>query len=239
MGQKYGKHLYKSNPISSVKIKVPLIYLAKKESSNFENVYTTKTPEILKALASDLTWNKSREEKCVYLTFDDGPAAGVTDKILDILHQFSAKATFFCVGEMVEKNPELLHRIKEEGHALGNHTYKHESGWKTENAAYFRSYLACHDLVDSKLFRPPYGRISKSQAKLIKKRSEIIMWDVLPGDFDQRVSAATCVKRIKANTKNGSIIVLHDNPKFKEKVLEVLPVALEWLTSEGYELKGL
>ncbi len=136
-------------------------------------MYTTKTPEILKALASDLTWNKSREEKCVYLTFDDGPAAGVTDKILDILHQFSAKATFFCVGEMVEKNPELLHRIKEEGHALGNHTYKHESGWKTENAAYFRSYLACHDLVDSKLFRPPYGRISKSQAKLIKKRSEI------------------------------------------------------------------
>lgn len=202
-------------------------------------MYTSKTPEILKAFASDLTWNKSRNEKCVYLTFDDGPSAGVTDKVLDILQEYDAKATFFCVGEMAKKNPALLRRIKAEGHSLGNHTFRHESGWKTENSAYFRSYLACNDLVAAKLFRPPYGRISKSQTKLIKKRSEIIMWDVLPGDFDQQVSAATCVKRIKANTKNGSIIVLHDNPKFKEKVLEVLPVALKWLTSEGYELKGL
>lgn len=202
-------------------------------------MYTSKTPEILKAFASDLTWNKSRNEKCVYLTFDDGPSAGVTDKVLDILQEYDAKATFFCVGEMAEKNPALLRRIKAEGHSLGNHTFRHESGWKTENSAYFRSYLACNDLVAAKLFRPPYGRISKSQTKLIKKRSEIIMWDVLPGDFDQQVSATTCVKRIKANTKNGSIIVLHDNPKFKEKVLEVLPVALKWLTSEGYELKGL
>ena len=202
-------------------------------------MYTSKTPEILKAFASDLTWNKSRNEKCVYLTFDDGPSAGVTDKVLDILQEYDAKATFFCVGEMAEKNPALLRRIKAEGHSLGNHTFRHESGWKTENSAYFRSYLACNDLVAAKLFRPPYGRISKSQTKLIKKRSEIIMWDVLPGDFDQQVSATTCVKRIKANTKNGSIIVLHDNPKFKEKVLEVLPVALEWLTGEGYELKGL
>ncbi len=202
-------------------------------------MYTSKTPEILKAFASDLTWNKSRNEKCVYLTFDDGPSAGVTDKVLDILQEYDAKATFFCVGEMAKKNPALLRRIKAEGHSLGNHTFRHESGWKTENSAYFRSYLACNDLVAAKLFRPPYGRISKSQTKLIKKRSEIIMWDVLPGDFDQQVSAATCVKRIKANTKNGSIIVLHDNPKFKEKVLEVLPVALKWLTSKGYDLKGL
>ncbi len=202
-------------------------------------MYTSKTPEILKALASDLTWNKSREEKCVYLTFDDGPTTGVTDKILELLHLHHAKATFFCVGEMVERNPELLQRLKTEGHSTGNHSHQHESGWKTENAAYFRSYLTCQKLIGSPLFRPPYGRISKSQAKLIKKRSEIIMWDVLPGDFDEKVTADTCLKRIKSNTQNGSIVVLHDSLKCGDKVLDFLPAALDWLTNEGYELKGL
>ncbi|MFK7756307.1 MAG: polysaccharide deacetylase family protein [Flavobacteriales bacterium] len=202
-------------------------------------MYTTKTPQVLKALASDMVWNKSREEKVVYLTFDDGPTPDITDRTLNILKKFNAKATFFCVGEMAEKSPQLLQRITEEGHGLGNHTMKHENGWKTQNIDYFRSYLNCAETLDSHLFRPPYGRISKSQAKCIKKRSEIIMWDVLPGDFDEKSTAADCLNRLTKHTQNGSIIVLHDSVKCGEKMLEMLPDALGWLSEEGYELRAL
>ncbi len=202
-------------------------------------MYATKTPTVLKALASDMTWNFSREEKAVYLTFDDGPTPEITERTLDILSKFQAKATFFCVGEMAEKSPELLQRIVEDGHVLGNHTMKHENGWKISDSNYFRSYLECSKQVSSNLFRPPYGRISKSQARCIKKRSKIIMWDVLPGDFDEKATTASCLNRLIKNTQNGSIIVLHDSLKCGEKMLGMLPDALGWLTEEGYELKAI
>ncbi len=186
-----------------------------------------------------MTWNKSRNERAVYLTFDDGPTAGVTNEVLDVLKAKNAKATFFCVGEMAKKNPDLLLRIKKEGHSVGNHTMNHESGWKTSNFSYFKSYLKCAHQVNSKLFRPPYGRITKSQSKVIKSKSEIVMWDVLPGDFDQGVTAEKCLKRIKKNTQNGSIIVLHDSDKCGQKVLNMLPKAVDWLQAQGWELKPL
>ncbi len=199
-------------------------------------MYTSKTPQLLKALAKDLVWNMPRTEHKVYLTFDDGPTPGVTDKALDLLSEFKAKATFFCVGRMVEDSGELLHRIKSEGHSLGNHTMNHESGWNTSNFSYFRSALSCAELVKSNLFRPPYGRITKSQAKALKSRNQIIMWDVLPGDFDEFCTAEKAVERIKTNAQNGSIIVLHDSQKHGEKMLAILPEALKWLKSEGYEM---
>lgn len=202
-------------------------------------MYTTKTPAALKALASDMVWNMSREEKAVYLTFDDGPTPDITERTLDLLAKFGAKATFFCVGEMAVKSPELVARILEEGHGLGNHTMKHENGWKTTNQTYFRSYLDCSERVSSNLFRPPYGRISKSQASCIKKRSKLIMWDVLPGDFDEKTTAEECLERLTKHTQNGSIIVLHDSIKCGEKMLAFLPDALGRLTEMGFELKAL
>ena len=202
-------------------------------------MYTSKTPQVLKALASDMTWNKSRDDSAVYLTFDDGPTKGVTDRILDVLKEKNAKATFFCVGEMARNSPELLLRMQSEEHSVGNHTMNHESGWKTSNFSYFKSFLKCHELVNSSLFRPPYGRISKSQAGALKTRTELVMWDVLPGDFDKKVSAAKCLERIKKHTQNGSIIVLHDSQKCGDKVLEFLPDAIEWLQTSGWKLEGL
>ncbi len=202
-------------------------------------MYSSKTPKLIKALASDLVWNRSRKKRSVFLTFDDGPTPGVTDKVLDILYQHKAKATFFCVGEMIQKSPELLERMKNEGHSIGNHTMRHENGWKTSSGSYFRSFLECQELTRSTLFRPPYGRISKSQSKAIKKRCDIIMWDVLPGDFDTSATAEICLTRIKKNTQNGSIIVLHDSQKCGEKVLKILPSILDWHTQKGFELKTL
>jgi len=202
-------------------------------------MYTTRTPSLIKALAKDMVWHKSRSDKKIYLTFDDGPTAGVTDEVLNILSQTGSKATFFCVGNMVNKNPELYQRIAIEGHSIGNHTMHHESGWNTKNLSYFRSYIQAAELTSNALFRPPYGRISKSQAAVIKKRSKIIMWDVLPGDFDQKISAEICLERIKSNTQNGSIIVLHDSEKCGRKVLDILPDALSWFKTSGFELDVL
>lgn len=214
-------------------------YLPLFENIYFWSVYVSKTPDILKAISSDLTWNKSREERTIYLTFDDGPTPNVTNRVLELLTDHNALATFFCVGEMIVKSPDLFQRIIDSGHSVGNHTMKHENGWKSTNSEYYRSFIECQRLTKSSLFRPPYGRISKVQSKTIKKRSEIIMWDVLPGDFDEKASAEMCVQRLIKSTQNGSIIVLHDSLKCGEKMLKILPKALDWFAEQKFVLKAL
>ncbi|MEO0405234.1 MAG: polysaccharide deacetylase family protein, partial [Bacteroidota bacterium] len=139
-------------------------------------MYLTKTPEIIKPIAKDLLWNKARGERKIYLTFDDGPHPEITRKVMDILDVYVAKATFFCVGENVEKHPEICEELISRGHRLGGHTFDHSNGWKSSWTAYMRSYLKGQDMVKSDLFRPPYGRITSLQAKSIKRKSTIVMW---------------------------------------------------------------
>ena len=191
-------------------------------------MYFTKTPPVLKQIASDLLWNVKTDHKELFLTFDDGPIPGVTPAILDILKEYNAKGTFFCVGENVLKHPEIFERIKREGHAIGNHTTKHLHGWKTAHFTYLRNYLKCDRITgNSGLFRPPYGRITPAQVNSIKKRSTIVMWDVLSGDFDQSLSSSDCARTVISKSKPGSIIVLHDSLKSEERVLGALPLILE------------
>jgi peptidoglycan/xylan/chitin deacetylase (PgdA/CDA1 family) len=197
-------------------------------------MYLSKTPEILKPLASSLVWDIPHVLNEVFVTFDDGPIPEVTPYVLDILAEFNAKATFFCVGANAEKHPDLLERILNEGHAIGNHTWAHENGWKTPQFSYLRSIMQADELLNSSLFRPPYGRITKQQVDALKKRFTLIMWDVLSGDFDPTISPVQCLKNVTENTRPGSIIVFHDSIKAKNNVLAVLPDYLHFLNNMGW-----
>lgn len=198
-----------------------------------------KTPAIVKPFARDLVWNIATEEKVVYLTFDDGPTPNVTDKVLDILEQYSAKATFFCLGKQVEQFPGLFERTRSSGHTIGNHSYSHPNGWKTDNDAYFSDIEKAQQLINSKILRPPYGRITMSQVKHLKQNYKLIMWDVLSYDYDSSVSEQQCYNNVINNTENGSIVVFHDSEKAQQNVLNVLPKVLESLKESGFEFKPL
>ncbi len=199
----------------------------------------TKIPEVIKPFAADLTWNFSRDVPDIYLTFDDGPTPGVTDVALDILKDFGATATFFCVGGNVEKHPQLFHRLIAEGHAVGNHTWNHMNGRKFSDYAYFKNVLQCSKLVSSSLFRPPYGMIRRSQAKALKKRFQIVMWDVLAGDWRHDISGEKCLDNAVRHTNNGAIVVMHDSRKAERNMLYVLPRALKIWQDKGFSMAAI
>jgi peptidoglycan/xylan/chitin deacetylase (PgdA/CDA1 family) len=205
-------------------------------------LYLANSPFWLQWLYPTLTWHKSRTEKHVYLTFDDGPIPVVTPFVLNTLKTFNAKATFFCIGDNVNKFPQIYSNVLSEGHAVGNHTYNHLRGWDCTNNDYLANIQKCSTLVTSRLFRPPYGRIKKSQINEIRKNfpgTEIIMWDVLSGDFDTFVTPQKCVENVLKNTKNGSIIVFHDSQKAFPRLEHALPVVLQELSSRGFSFSVL
>lgn len=202
-------------------------------------MFLPKSPQIIKALYSQLIWETPNNENKIYLTFDDGPTPEVTDWTLDLLKQFNIKATFFCLGQNVEKYPKLYQRILDEGHAVGNHSYSHPSGWKTNDADYFDDIEKSQKLINSKLFRPPYGRITKSQAKHLKEQYNIIMWTVLSGDFDLKTSPEKCLENVLKNTESGAIIVFHDSKKAEPNLKCALPKAIESLLKNGFVFEVL
>ena len=201
--------------------------------------YLVKTPTLLKWFYQGLTWHKNRSEKVIYLTFDDGPIPEVTPFVLQTLKKFNAKATFFCIGENVQKHPEIFTAIKTAGHTVGNHTFNHLKGWDTGDEKYLQNTEQCNQLVKAKLFRPPYGRAKKSQLSVLKKSYEIIMWDVLSGDFDLDISPQKCYQNIVDKSSNGSIIVFHDSLKAWPRLEFALPKALEYWQDKGYVFKSL
>jgi peptidoglycan/xylan/chitin deacetylase (PgdA/CDA1 family) len=201
--------------------------------------YFIKTPKLLHSLYRDAVWFLPNTHNEIYLTFDDGPIPGITDQCLDILKAHKVKATFFCVGENISKNPDTFARILAEGHTAGNHSYNHLKGWKTDNVTYFENVAKCQELTQTKLFRPPYGKIKRSQLKVLKDQYSIIMWDVLGADFDPKVSVAQCTENVLKNTESGSIIVLHDNEKCGEKMLQSLPSIIQQLQEKGFNFGRL
>lgn len=205
-------------------------------------MYLANSPFWLQWLYPTLTWHKSRKQKFVYLTFDDGPVPVVTPFVLNTLKKFDIRATFFCIGDNIAKFPDLYLNVLSDGHSVGNHTFNHLRGWNTTNKEYLSSIQKCSDLIHSNLFRPPFGRIKKSQISQIRTHFpnlEIIMWDVLSGDFDTGISKEQCLQNVLKNTKNGSIIVFHDSQRAFEKLQYALPKALEILTNRGYAFKVL
>lgn len=202
-------------------------------------MYLTKTPDFLKPIASDLLWDVKTKEKELFITFDDGPHPEVTPLVLDILKEYDARATFFCVGGNVERYPKVFEKVKGAGHSVGNHTYDHESGWDTSQFAYIKSYLRCQQFTGTQLFRPPYGRIKREQVRALKAHTKIVMWDVLSGDFDTKRSPEQCSATVIKHGTPGSIIVFHDSEKAKENVLGSLPQVLKHFSEEGYRFEAL
>jgi peptidoglycan/xylan/chitin deacetylase (PgdA/CDA1 family) len=205
-------------------------------------MYLVKSPLLLKWYYPSLVWNKSRKDKVVYLTFDDGPIPVVTDFVLNTLKNFNCKATFFCIGDNISKYPEIFEQVKNDGHAIGNHTFNHLKGWATDDKTYIQNFSLCQQLTRSHLFRPPYGRIRRSQVRQLKKTDpqlNIVMWDVLSGDFDTSLSPEKCYKNVINNTRSGSIIVFHDSLKAFDRLKFALPGTLKFLTDKGYQFHTL
>ena len=199
-----------------------------------------KTPVLLKKMFPNYIWDISTESNDIYITFDDGPTPDVTDQVLDELKKFDAKATFFVVGENAKKYPKLLKRIEAEGHVLGNHTNNHIKGWKTKTKNYLNNVEKASKIIDSKLFRPPYGQLKPKQGKkLIEVGYNIIMWNVLSLDWDNAISKEACLNNVISKTAKGSIIVFHDSIKASKNMLFALPKALEYFSNLGYNFKAI
>jgi peptidoglycan/xylan/chitin deacetylase (PgdA/CDA1 family) len=201
--------------------------------------YFVKTPWWLKRIYSSYTWSIPAKEKIVYLSFDDGPHPVATPFVLDLLTKYRAKATFFCIGKNVMAYPDIYRRILDEGHAVGNHTQNHLNGWKTKDAVYLADISEAAKLIDSGMFRPPYGRISSFQAAHIAKamkndRSRVVMWDILSGDFDNSLSGKQCSENVVLNVNKGSIIVFHDSGKAFPRLEICLPEVMKFLEKEKY-----
>lgn len=202
--------------------------------------YFIKTPWWLKKLYGNCIWEMPNTEKIIYLSFDDGPHPVITPFVLDTLAQYNAKATFFCIGKNVVEQSAVYERIVQEGHAVGNHTFNHLNGWHTNDAVYLQDIATAKKHIDAPLFRPPYGRITSFQLKMLatdQYQLTSIMWTVLSGDFDQKMSKEKCLQNVLTKTGKGSIVVFHDSEKAFEKLKYALPKVLEHFSRKGYQFK--
>lgn len=205
------------------------------------NLTWVKTHWIVKKIFSKYIWDLPNNENKIYLTFDDGPTPEITEWTLNLLKQYNAKATFFCIGENIKKYPEIYQKIISEKHSIGNHTFNHINGWKTTTNNYLLNAKLCESEIFilhsafCKLFRPPYGKIKPSQSKKLRNLGyKIIMWDVISYDFDTTISKEKCLENVINNAVSGSIIVFHDSKKAFPNLEYTLPKALEILSKKGF-----
>lgn len=217
-----------------------------------------RTPMFIQKLLYKLKWQYKAGQKRLFLTFDDGPTPHVTEWVLEQLQAFGAKATFFCIGKNIVKYPEIFKQILYNGHVVGNHTHTHANGWHTNLSDYLGEVKKCADLVQSPLFRPPYGKITPAQITAIRTRPEllmpasrpqnapistaveanlkpqIILWDVISGDYDTSLDKRKCWQHVLKNTRDGSIIVFHDSIKAFGRLEYALPRTLQYFSEQGY-----
>ena len=200
-----------------------------------------RPPLLYRMLFPETVWRIHKRDHTVYLTFDDGPIPEVTPWVLDTLDRYGVKATFFMVGENVDKHPEVYEQVVKAGHRIGNHTYNHIKGWHCTTATYLGNVEQCQERIgDTNLFRPPYGKATWLQRRMLHLMGyRLIYWDILTRDYDKRVTPEQMLANIQKNTRPGSIINFHDSLKSNERTVTVLPQAIEWLQAQGYTLKAL
>lgn len=211
-----------------------------------------KTPRIIHKIFSNYHWTYEPAGNSVYITFDDGPIPEVTPWVIEQLEKYKAKATFFCIGDNVEKHPDIFNKIIKNGHSIGNHTQNHRNGWGSTDQDYIDNTELCHHSIDNALkdlkhtekrdllFRPPYGKIKPSQSSILRTKGyKIIMWDVLSVDYKTSVSKEKCLENVIKNIQPGSIIVFHDSLKAFPRLEYALPKTLEFLKKHNYDCKAI
>ncbi len=191
-----------------------------------------KAPKFVKRMMPDLIWDLQDDER-VFLTFDDGPTPGITEYILQQLEKYNARATFFCLGKNVEMYPDLYERIIAAGHKVGNHTYSHVKGWSMSTDRYVEDVDFGNQFVHSDLFRPPYGRITPTQAHILAQRYRLVMWDVISQDYNRKISPRKCLNTVLRHLRGGSIVVFHDSVKAYRNMHYALPRTLERIKEMG------
>lgn len=204
--------------------------------------YLTTAPYLLQKIYSECIWKINTDKKEIFLTFDDGPTPEVTWFVLGELAKFQARATFFCIGSQVKNYPALYKEIIAHGHRTGNHTYDHLNGWRVKDNEYIDNIQLAKDVINSRLFRPPYGKITKFQLKILegdKFRMKTVMWTVLSGDFDTTVSNEKCYQNVVRNTREGSIVVFHDSEKAFTRLRYALPKTLDHFAAKGFQFNTL
>jgi peptidoglycan-N-acetylglucosamine deacetylase len=204
-------------------------------TSKVKQVFPYKSPKILRLLYPSLIWEIPSAENQVYLTFDDGPTPVVTDWVLDCLKRHNQKATFFCIGSNVVDHPSTYAKISEAGHTLGNHTMNHKNGFRTSTKTYLNEVQECSQHVDSQLFRPPYGRIKRSQINGLSQEYKIIEWSVISRDYYVNLNRRRSLAALKKSTKSGAIVVFHDSDKAFDNIKEILPQYLDYLDEKGFK----
>ncbi len=223
-------------------------------------LYWIKTNFFIKKIFPNYTWSIPNNENQIYLTFDDGPTPNITEWVLQELEKYNAKATFFCIGDNIEKHPAIFKKIIHDRHSVGNHTFNHLNGWESSTEKYLENVNLCQKALevgswklegrtlkptpesfrDCELFRPPYGKIKASQSKKLRQSGyKIIMWDVLSADFDTTITPERCLQNVISNAKQGSIIVFHDSLKAFPNLEYTLPKVLKILTEKGFSFKPI
>jgi len=196
-------------------------------------------PRLYRNLYRGAHWRFSKNEKVVFLTFDDGPVPEITPWVLDLLDQYNIKAGFFCVGDNVRKYPEIFQMIKDRGHVVGNHTFHHLQGLKVRTQTYLEDIKKADELIQSKLFRPPHGHMRLPQFYALRNKYKIIMWDVVTRDYSRLMTPDQVFEAVKKYTRPGSVIVFHDSVKAGDRMKESLPRSIEWLLEQGYTFRLL
>ena len=204
-------------------------------------MYSVRPNWLMRKVYSSALWRVPTQEKKIFLTFDDGPIPEITPEVLSILKKYKAKATFFCVGANIEKHPEVFQKIISEEHSIGNHTYNHLNGWKTNTKEYLENVSKWNSNCnyETKMFRPPYGKMKLPQYSILNTQYTIVMWDALSGDFDQTISEEKCLQNVLTKTREGSIVVFHDSIKAKKNLFYALPKFLEHFTAKGFSFSAL
>jgi len=200
-------------------------------------LFPTKVPSFVQTWFPNVLWKGEivANKQTLYLTFDDGPDQKSTPLLLDILSRYNVPATFFLTGQRAEQFPELVDEMKSQGHVLGNHGYQHHSGWQMSIDQFEENTRRGREIVGSKLFRPPYGKLTKMQYDSCHRTDQLIYWSLMPGDFLKSVSAQKCKENIVNSAKNGDIIVLHDQAQLYDKITNYLPWTIATLQDMGYQ----
>ncbi len=198
-----------------------------------------RPPLLYRMLFPETVWRIHKRRHTVYLTFDDGPIPEVTPWVLDTLDRYGIKATFFCVGDNVARNPELFEEVRRRGHSVGNHTMNHMRGFKIDTQTYLDNVYKAHELIQSTLFRPPHGLLRWAQSRVLRGQFAIIMYDLVTRDYSKKLTGEQVFANVKRYARNGSIIVFHDSLKAERNMKYALPRAIEWLQEQGYNFDSI